>query len=125
MITGSNVICDQCKQVEDNMHILCCQAPLAIKYREEPLHKLASRMAKLDTHPDLVTVVIYSGRNINGNVLIDVKIHPEETCLSGLICKQNKVGWFSFSWGFGQKIREKSKKNSCMSLTKIAILKDG
>ena len=82
---------------------------MAIEYREERLHKLASRMAKIDTHPDLVTIVLYGVRNINVNVLLDVNRHPEETCLGGLIWEQKKFDGFSF-YGVSFKKLERSPR---------------
>ena len=77
LINGKNDVCDQYECVDDQTHILSCQAPLATEYKEELLIELATSLDKLDTHPNLVTLVLHGGRNINGCVLLDVTGHPE------------------------------------------------
>ena len=72
--------CMQCGLVEDHMHVLMRRWPSTLAHSNLQIQQLKDKSVSLNTHLDLITIIILGTKTIGGLVLLDV--HTQGTKIS-------------------------------------------
>ena len=69
-------------------------------HQSQQLQLLEENLVEMNTHPDIVTVIVCGAHTVEGQVMFDVDGHPEAERMRLLLEEQNRVGWYFFLMGF-------------------------
>ena len=97
---GGTDICPLCNQErEDQLHVFTCKNCRAIEKREDSQDELKTQLYKLNTHPDLVTIIIKAIADDQVQ-LLDTEGHSMHEKLQKILLTQKEIGWRNFRLGF-------------------------
>ena len=101
-----------CGQPEDSSHILQCTLPHGEGFLRSPYGQVEEDLIVIENHPDLVTLIKQDASSTSSLVMLDLTGHSEKNELCQLLNKQNRIGWYFFSWVSGRKVGMKYRSNT-------------
>ena len=82
----------------------CCQDKLAAERREDLHDKLQQDLERLQTHPDITTIILRAVMlGQNEPLMLDLGGHESETQFQHAMNSQNNIGWDKLRLGFWAK----------------------